>query len=139
MRPSSPDREPVSRAKAKNARLLNLLATPGLGSLLCRRWIAGSGQLILAVAGFALVMIWFSRVMVPYYGLMFSDEPPSIPDFKMLGQGGVLFAVAWLWSAVTSFCLMREASRNELDLLKNPSVPPKLGDLPKTDNQRPYV
>ena len=55
MKPSSPGRKPVSRAKAKNAAMLNLLATPGLGSLLCGRWIAGIGQLALAFAGFAIV------------------------------------------------------------------------------------
>ena len=67
MKPSSPGRKPVSRTKAKNAVMLNLLATPGLGSLLCRRWIAGSGQLVLAVAGFALIMVWFVKEMMPYY------------------------------------------------------------------------
>ncbi len=119
--------------------MLNLLATPGLGSLLCGRWIAGSGQLIMAVTGFTVVAVWFVRIMVPYYGLMFSDEPPQFPNMKMLLQGAVLFAVAWLWSAVTSISLAHEASRNELDLLQKPAVPPKLSDLPKTDNQQPYV
>lgn len=112
--------------------MLNLLATPGLGSLMARRWIAGSGQLILAVVGFAWVVVWFSREMVPYYGLMFGDEPPSLPNFKMLAQGGIMFAVSWLWSGVTSFSLMREASRNTLDSLQNSAAPP----MPKlADNQ----
>ena len=132
MKPSSPGRKPISRAKAKNAAMLNLLATPGLGSLMARRWIAGSGQLILAVVGFAWVVVWFSREMVPYYGLMFGDEPPSLPNFKMLAQGGIMFAVSWLWSGVTSFSLMREASRNTLDSLQNSAAPP----MPKlADNQ----
>jgi len=46
--------KPPSRALARNATLLNLLATPGLGSIIGRRWIAGSGQLLLAVVGFTL-------------------------------------------------------------------------------------
>ena len=132
MKPSSPGRKPVSRTKAKNAAMLNLLATPGLGSLFCGRWIAGTGQLILAAAGFAIVTVWFFKEMIPYYGMMFSDATPSFPGFKMLAQGGILFAVSWFWSAVTSVSLMREASRNQLDSLQNSTVPPKLSDLPKT-------
>ena len=86
MKPSSPGRKPVSRAKAKNAAMLNLLATPGLGSLLCGRWFAGTGQLVLAVAGFALVVVWFLKEMIPYYGMMFGDEPPHLPSLKMLAE-----------------------------------------------------
>ena len=124
MKRSSPARNPVSRAKAKNAAMLNLLATPGLGSLLCGRWIAGSGQLVLAVAGFTLVVVWFLKEMIPYYGLMFSDEPPHLPSLKMLGGGSTLFAASWLWSAVTSVSLLREASANSLQSLKNSATPP---------------
>ena len=132
MKPSSPGRQPVSRNKAKNAALLNLLATPGLGSLLCRRWIAGSGQLALAVAGFAIVAVWFVREMIPYYGLMFSDEIPVLPSLKELAEGAALFAASWLWSAMTSVSLMREASAANLQSLKNSGAPP----MPKLeDNQ----
>ena len=109
--------------------MLNLLATPGLGSLMGRRWIAGGGQLILAVTGFTVVAVWFCKVMVPYYGLMFGDEPPPLLNFKMLAWGAALFAAAWLWSAVTSNSLMREASANNLESLKNFGAPP----MPKMD------
>ena len=139
MKPSLTGRKPVSRTKAKNAAMINLLATPGLGSLLCGRWIAGSGQLIMAVAGFTAVAIWFFEEMVPYYGLMFGDEPPKLPSLKILFQGAALFAASWLWSAVTSISLMHEASRNHLDSLQNPAAPPKLSDLPTIENKRPYV
>jgi 4a-hydroxytetrahydrobiopterin dehydratase len=126
MKPSSANRKPVSRAKARNAALLNQLATPGLGSLLCGRWIAGTGQLLLSSAGFALVMVWFFKEMIPYYGLMFSDAPPHLPGMKMLAEGGNLFAVAWLWSAFTSFSLLREASAVRLRSLENSAAPPQL-------------
>jgi 4a-hydroxytetrahydrobiopterin dehydratase len=132
MKPSSPGRKPVSRAKAKNATLLNLLATPGLGSLLCGRWIAGSGQLVLAIAGFTLVLVWFFKEMIPYYGLMFSDEPPHPPNFKLLEAGALLFAAAWLWSAVTSVSLLREVSADNLQSLKNFGAPP----MPKLDDDQ---
>ena len=102
-----------SRAAAKNALLLNLLATPGLGSLVARRWVAGAGQLVLAVAGFTLVVVWFVKIMVPYYGLMFSDEQPHLPGLKMLAEGGILFAVAWFWSLATGLSLLRAAAINK--------------------------
>jgi 4a-hydroxytetrahydrobiopterin dehydratase len=126
MKPSLVNRKPVSRAKAKNAALLNQLATPGLGSLFCGRWIAGTGQLLLSCAGFTLVVVWFIKEMIPYYGLMFSDSPPNLPNMKMLALGGNLFAVAWLWSAVTSFSLLREASAGGQHSLENFAAPPPL-------------
>jgi 4a-hydroxytetrahydrobiopterin dehydratase len=132
MKPSSPGRKPVSRTRAKNAALLNLLATPGLGSLLCGRWIAGLGQLVLAVAGFAAIMIWFVKEMIPYYGLMFSDEPPHLPSFKMFEAGTLLFAAAWVWSAATSVSLLREAARSSLESLQNFAAPP----MPKLDDNQ---
>ena len=115
MKPSSPGRKPVSRAKAKNATLLNLLATPGLGSLIARRWIAGTGQILLACIGCAMMLVWFYREMGTYYGLMFSGVEPRLPDLKLLRCGVILFAASWLWSAVTSLSLWREASAGSID------------------------
>jgi 4a-hydroxytetrahydrobiopterin dehydratase len=132
MKPSSPGRKPVSRSKARNAAMLNLLATPGLGSLLGGRWIVGAGQLVLAVAGFTLVLVWFFKEMIPYYGLAFGDEPPPIPGLKMLAEGAILFAASWLWSAVTSAGLMREASADNLQSIKNFAAPP----MPKLEEAR---
>lgn len=122
----SPKGRPLSRATAKNATLLNLLATPGLGSLLGRRWLAGAGQLILAVTGFTLTVVWCIREMIPYYGLMFSDRPPDLPGLKILAEGGIFFAAAWGWSAVTSFSLLREASAGGQRSLENFAAPPAL-------------
>jgi 4a-hydroxytetrahydrobiopterin dehydratase len=103
---------------ARNALLLNLLATPGLGSLAARRWWEGIGQLILSVTGFILVLVWFIREMVPYYGLMFSDTPPPAVSLKMLNAGSGLFALAWIWSLVTSLSLTREVSAANLTAVK---------------------
>jgi len=77
MKPSSPqpDRKPVSRAAARNTALVNQLATPGLGSLMAGRWIAGIGQLALALAGFVMVVVWFFEVMIQYYGQVTGDVP----------------------------------------------------------------
>ncbi len=117
MKPSSAPKN-ISRAKARNAGLLNLLATPGLGSLAAGRWLEGFGQLALSVTGFILVLVWFIREIVPYYGEMFSDTPPSIVGLSMVGEGMGLFALAWVWSLVTSISLSREASKIDVYALK---------------------
>ena len=91
---------------------MNQLATPGLGSLMAGRMLAGIGQLILAVAGFALVVAWFVEVLIQFYGMINSDAPPR--SVAWLGEAGALtFFAAWLWALVTSFSLLREARGNE--------------------------
>jgi len=99
--------------------LLNQFATPGLGSLLAGRKLAGSGQLVLSVVGFALVTLWFVQMMMRYYGQMFGDTTVHNP--VVLGNlliGGGLFALAWVWSLQTGFSLLREASKVSLDSLE---------------------
>jgi 4a-hydroxytetrahydrobiopterin dehydratase len=119
----SPKGKPLSRATAKNAAFLNLLATPGLGSLLARRWFAGVGQLILSVAGFTLFMVWFFKEMGQLYGQISGNvEVRPIGNFLLTGM--ILFVVAWVWSAVTSFNLVREASAGKQRSLKNFGAPP---------------
>jgi len=116
MRPSSlrRPREPVSRSVARNAALLNQCATPGLGSLLAGRRLAGIGQLLLAVAGFLMVIAWFVLFALQTYHELINDAPPK--SVAWLGQAGaVTFAAAWLWSLVTSLSVLREARTNEPD------------------------
>jgi 4a-hydroxytetrahydrobiopterin dehydratase len=119
----SPKGRPLSRATAKNATLLNLLATPGLGSILGRRWIAGGGQLILAVVGFVLIMAWFVKEMTQYYGQITGDVKPY-PIGWILEAGVIVSVVAWAWSAVTSLSLLREAAANTTRSLENFGAPP---------------
>ena len=115
MKPSSPNpgRKAVSRAAARNAALANQFATPGLGSLMAGRWLAGIGQIILAVAGCVMVLVWFFKVMIQYYGQIGSDAPAAHPvDWKMLVAGAIVFAASWLWSLATSLSLIFEARKN---------------------------
>lgn len=110
----------LTRAKARNATMLNQLATPGLGSLLARRWIEGVGQLLLSLAGFTLVLVWFVQMMISYYGQMFGDGTVrQTTGLTNLVLGAVLFALAWCWSLVTSFSLLRQASQVSLESLES--------------------
>ena len=103
--------KPLSRSAARTAVVLNQLATPGLGSLLARRWISGAGQLALSIAGFAFVVVWFVKVMIQFYGQIQGDVAVKPVGWIGLTGAGV-FAAAWLWSLATSVSILNEAKRN---------------------------
>jgi 4a-hydroxytetrahydrobiopterin dehydratase len=102
---------------------MNLLATPGLGSLMAGRWVAGTGQLLLSLLGFVLILIWFVKIIVPYYGQMFGDHPAPEVNWKLLIDGAILFAVAWVWSLFTSISLMHAASHEKVSTLQTFAAP----------------
>lgn len=103
---------PLSRSAARNAALLNQCATPGLGSLMAGRRLAGVGQLLVAVAGFAMVIGWFVLLALQIYDELINDAQPK--SVAWLGEAGaVTFGAAWLWSLVTSLSVLREARDNE--------------------------
>ncbi len=109
MKPSllQPGQKP-SRAAARNAALVNLLATPGLGSLMAGRWVAGLGQLAVAVAGFVMVVVWFFKVMIQYYGQVTGEV--QVRPVGWIGEvGAILFVASWFWALVTSVNLLRQA------------------------------
>lgn len=125
MKPSSPPRgrKPLSSAAARNAVLLNQLATPGLGTLMAGRLVVGIGQLLLALAGFGFVVVWFVALLRQYYGQITGEVP--ITPIAWLGEiGASLFLAAWFWSLVTSIKLVREARRNAPDRFAE--IPPPL-------------
>ena len=128
-----PKRKAVSRNAARNAALVNQFATPGLGSLMAGRWIAGMGQLLLAVAGFALVVRWFFETMIQLYDQIDGDATPH--SAAGIGEtGAVLFIFAWFWALVTSVSLMLRAKSEEPAMPQTgtspstnpPAKPPKL-------------
>jgi hypothetical protein len=113
-------RRPLDRSTARNSVLINQLATPGLGSLLAGRWVAGIGQLLLALAGFAMVVAWFGAVFIQLYRQINGDPEPK--SAAWLGEvGGITFFVSWLWAWVTSLSLLREAKKDPA-----PPAPPRL-------------
>jgi hypothetical protein len=77
------------------------------------RVIAGTGQLMLAVAGFIMVIGWFIQLFLDIYHQLKGVAAESLP-FPWLGPvGAITFLTAWLWSLVTSLSLVRGACRNE--------------------------
>jgi hypothetical protein len=122
--PSGPPplKKPKAHGTARNATLINLFVTPGMGSLMAGQILEGIGQLLLALAGFALVVAWFFRIMVQYYG-MIDGQLKEFDARPWLGIGGaILFGVAWLWALATSLRILR----------RNRAQPP---ELPRSSNQ----
>src|ERR1700739_3009166 len=98
MKPSLAPPGKTSRAGARNATLMNLFGTPGLGSLMARQWIAGTGQLALFLMGFIFYCVWVFPTIKNYYSLPFSDSPPPpVPGHDRAMLGIVLCVVSWFW------------------------------------------
>jgi hypothetical protein len=114
------------RIRARNCFLVNQFATPGLGSLMAGRMIAGLGQVIVAVAGFALVVVWFVLTMIQTYK-QFTEDAPAESHARFGETGALIFAAAWLWSLVTSLGLLRQAKTLEQTSQRN--VPPRIDDV----------
>jgi hypothetical protein len=110
----------LNRATARNCFLINQLATPGLGSLMARRYLEGTGQLLLALLGFGLILAWFIALMLQLFGDS-SEQGASAHSVAWIGQAGAaVFALSWIWSLVTSLSLIREAEANEPPLITLP-------------------
>jgi hypothetical protein len=103
-------RRPLTRAKARNAALINQLGTPGLGSLMAGRYAVGIGQLIVFLAGFCLFVAWFFRVMLLAYQQFNGGAEAQLKPVAWMAEAGVaLAALAWFWSLFTSINLLRQA------------------------------
>jgi hypothetical protein len=120
MKPSSAKTRITAKA-AKNCFLLNQFATPGLGSLMAKRWLAGTGQLVLAVAGCGLVVAWFIQTMKQSYA-SFTSGTELNPNYALMKAGAIIFIAAWIWSLITSLSIVREAEKNEDIELGKPPV-----------------
>lgn len=107
---TAPRRGRPDRARARNAAILNQLATPGLGSLFAGCHLEGLGQLALALAGFGLLLVWFIQMMIRLYSLtdFHSEVAPAFPVWPALA-GAAFFALGWFWSLWTSLRLLRQA------------------------------
>ena len=90
------------------------------------RRLAGIGQLLLAIIGFAMVTGWFALLAVQTYNQLTNDAQPK--SAAWLGEAGaVMFIAAWLWSLVTSLSVLREARANERRSVTPPVIVLVLG------------
>ena len=92
---------------AWSALATNLLVLPGLGSIMVRHRAAGILQAALALGGTGLAVYW----LVSFLRLWSAEGvfPMDGGEDFVLGISGVLiFGVGWLWSLVTSLCVLRD-------------------------------
>jgi hypothetical protein len=102
---------PIDDSRAWTCLTTNLVGLPGLGSLLGRRLVAATGQLVLSLSGAGISLWWIVSVLA--YWLRNGELPPPGPDLLYAAGGLALFGLGWLWSLATSLLLLREARRNE--------------------------
>lgn len=111
--------KPLTFASARNAALVNLLVTPGMGTLMVNKITLGIAQLVLAFVGFGFMLVWFGAIMWQYYGQISGNV--TVHAVGWIGLvGAILFVASWLWSLVTSIGILREARR----LTAAPPAPP---------------
>ena len=92
--------------------LMNQCATPGLGSLMAGRYIAGTGQLLLSLAAAALILLWFANLLKVAYSIMDSTGQPDLKHGMGLLGFGVLF-LAWCWAWISSVSILRQVRRDQ--------------------------
>jgi 4a-hydroxytetrahydrobiopterin dehydratase len=116
---------PLSRKRAATCIFINLLATPGLGSIFARRFVAGTIQLIFGLAGFFLTTGWILKAVYNSVSWEMDNTYTAEPNW-IWELGTVFFCVSWLWSLGTSISLWREAAANGNRGAANRSAPPLL-------------
>lgn len=110
------------RDRAQVAIIINQLATPGLGSWIAGRRLAGAGQMFVAFAGFALLVLYFGAWMVGAVKAIASGFDLVAPPDSWWKIGLALFGAAWLWAGVTSLQLWWAQRVSNAD----PRTPPRL-------------
>lgn len=114
------------RDRLQVAIIANQLATPGLGSWMAGHRIAGGGQLVLAVTGFVLYVVYFVRLMGNLVATAGRGNGADAPPSWLWQSALVLFGVAWLWAGVTSVQMAVELWRRRGRESDEDSAPPRL-------------
>jgi len=113
---------PVDRTTAWICLLVNLLVTPGLGSLVAGRLWAAGVELGIAFTGFFFVLAWFFNLfkLIANAGDIQSDLRPSA-WLALIGLS--LFGLAWFLSLITSIRIIRRSVVT--DTRQPPVLPPR--------------
>ena len=102
--------------------IANQFATPGLGSLMARRYVEGVIQLTLAIVGFTFFLGWFLHQFNVLYRLI-ADLPEQPARYPWLGKAGVLiFLASWLLAWPTSIHVLLQARKAGPEKLVPPVI-----------------
>jgi hypothetical protein len=124
---SAPEKRPSllhGRSRLQIAIIINQLATPGLGSWVAGRKIAGAGQLTFSITGFLLFVWYFILLMTGMVRSLQTGIESLWPPAFWWKSALATFAFGWLWAAVTSFSLYRELGRTPTSPPQPPVLPP---------------
>ena len=113
------------RDRLQLAILINLIATPGLGSWIAHRRQAATGQLILVLAGFAGFLVHLFRMVADSWTAAWNGLDPLPAPPELLNRSLALMGIAWVWSAITSIQIYLEIRRTDR------SKPPRLEQPPR--------
>jgi hypothetical protein len=95
---------------------------------MARRIWPGIGQLLLALAGFVLIVGWIFELCHRVYLQQLDEAVPPESSGWMWKWGLICFGASWLWSLVTSVSLWRQA-KSDAQTEPKP-IPPRMTDLP---------
>ncbi len=93
------------------------------------QFFTGACQLLLAIAGAALICVWI--IKVSYRTVQEELGQPIPQNFSgwMWKAGIFCFAVSYVWTFIACVNLFRRAKADERKNAEN--IPPRLADLPK--------
>ena len=113
---------------------MNQCATPGLGSIMAGRYIAGAGQLLLSLGATALILLWFANILKVAYSIMDTSGEPDLKSWMGFSGFGLLF-LAWCWAWISSVGILRQVRVDQHNQLDSPRqnrptqpVPPRIVD-----------
>ncbi|MBL9129101.1 MAG: hypothetical protein JNL97_15735 [Verrucomicrobiales bacterium] len=90
------------RDRLQLAIVVNQLATPGLGSWFVGRRVAGFGQMALGAVALTDTLYHSGRFFVDMFRTALQGLPPPPFPSASWNRALMVFAVAWLWAAVSS-------------------------------------
>jgi len=124
---------PLSRDRAWSCIMMNI-ATPGIGSMRAGQVFTGLGQLLLALAGAALICLWIIEMSYGLVQVELGEPVPQGSSSWMWKWGLAGFAASYVWTLVACVNLFRRAKAEELKNTGN--VPPRLADLLGKDPEK---
>jgi hypothetical protein len=98
-------KRPLNRKEALLCLLVNIAATPGLGTFWARRW-AGIPQLALSVSGFCIYIGVFGQYVVKSTEALEPASFAGAPEL-WLRRAMLLFGTAWVWSLISGLLILK--------------------------------